>query len=122
MILIRTSVKLVVALSLASSISFADAKSDLVAEGRKVFVSKKLGNCLACHSVQGDTTIPQTGNLGPKLANMDKYPASYLFDKIWDPNKTNPTTIMPPMGRGGKINKTQINAIIAYLQETAKTK
>ncbi|MFK5882199.1 MAG: sulfur oxidation c-type cytochrome SoxX [Sulfurospirillum sp.] len=104
--------------------SAANAASNdaLIKEGRKVFVTKKLGNCLACHSVQGDPNIPQTGNIGPKLANLDTYPKAYLFDKIWDPNKTVPNTLMPPMGRNHKITKQQIDAIVVYLQATTKAK
>ena len=117
---IKTAIKIAVVSTLVSSASYASDISSAVEEGRKLFVGKKLGNCLACHSVKGDPTIPQTGNLGPKLANISAYPKSYLFDKIWDPNKTNPTTIMPPMGRGGKLNKEQIDKIIVYLQETTK--
>ncbi len=94
----------------------------LIKEGRKVFVTKKLGNCLACHSVQGDPNIPQTGDIGPKLANLDTYPKDYLFEKIWDPNKTVPDTLMPPMGRSHKITKHQIDALVAYLQATTKSK
>lgn len=108
--------------SLFSTAVLAADQNAMIKEGRKVFVTKKLGNCLACHSVQGDSSIPQTGNLGPQLANLDKYPKDYLFEKIWDPNKTNPVTIMPPMGRNDKITKEQVNAIVAYLQATTKTK
>jgi len=105
-----------------STAIFAADQSAIIKEGRKVFVTKKLGNCLACHTVQGDASIPQPGSIGPRLANLDTYPKQYLFDKIWDPNKTNPTTIMPVFGRNHKITKEQINAVIAYLQAVTKTK
>ncbi len=100
----------------------AASNDALVKEGRKVFVTKKLGNCLACHTVQNDPNIPQAGNIGPKLSNMDTYPKEYIFNKIWDPNKTNPNTVMPPQGRSHKISKHQIDALVAYLQATAKAK
>jgi len=108
--------------TLFSTAIFAANQSALIKEGRKVFVTKKLGNCLACHTVQGDPKIPQAGDIGPKLANLDKYPKAYLFEKIWDPNKTNPVTVMPPFGRNHKITKQQIHAVIAYLQAVTKTK
>ena len=108
--------------TLFSTAVFAANQSALIKEGRKVFVTKKLGNCLACHSVQGDPSVPQTGTIGPKLAHLDTYPKQYLFNKIWDPNKTNPVTVMPPFGRNHKITKQQINAVIAYLQAVTKTK
>ena len=105
----------------ASSV-FASTQDSLVAEGRKVFITKKLGNCLACHTVQNDPNIPQAGNIGPKLSNLDAYPKDYLFTKIWDPNKTVPNTIMPPQGRSHKISKHQVDALVAYLQATTKAK
>ncbi|MDX1809173.1 MAG: sulfur oxidation c-type cytochrome SoxX [Sulfurospirillaceae bacterium] len=105
-----------------STAIFAADQNAMVKEGRKVFVTKKLGNCLACHTVQGDPSIPQAGDIGPKLANLDTYPKQYLFDKIWDPNKTVPNSVMPPMGRSHKITKEQVNALVAYLQAVTKTK
>ncbi|NOX15899.1 MAG: sulfur oxidation c-type cytochrome SoxX [Epsilonproteobacteria bacterium] len=107
---------------ISASTVYATSNDALVKEGRKVFVTKKLGNCLACHAVQGDPSIPQTGDIGPKLVNLNTYPKEYLFDKIWDPNKTNKNTLMPPMGRSHKITKHQIDALVAYLQEITKAK
>jgi len=106
----------------SSSAIYAASTQSLVEEGRKVFVTKKLGNCLACHAVQGDDNIPQTGSIGPKLANLDNYPKEYLYNKIWDPNTTVSDTLMPPMGRSHKITKHQIDALVAYLQATTKAK
>ncbi len=107
---------------LGASVTYAQSQQDLVKEGRKVFVTKKLGNCLACHTVQNDPNIPQAGNIGPKLSNLDTYPKDYIFNKIWDPNKTVPNTIMPPQGRSHKISKHQVDALVAYLQATTKAK
>ncbi len=120
--LITTSVALLTSLSYASHHGEKMSKEEMMKEGRKAFTTKSLGNCLACHSVQGDEGIAQTGTLGPRLANLDQYPKEYLYDKIWDPNKSTPGTIMPPMGRNNKITKAQVNAIIVYLQETTKAK
>ncbi len=105
---------------ITTSAVYAAGNEALVKEGRKVFVTKKLGNCLACHSVKGDPGIPQTGDIGPKLSNLNAYPKSYLFEKIYDPNKTVANTLMPPMGRNHKLTKHQIDALVAYLQETTK--
>ena len=107
---------------LGTSVTYAQSQQDLIKEGRKVFVTKKLGNCLACHTVQNDPNIPQAGNIGPKLANLDTYPKDYIYNKIWDPNKTVPNTVMPPQGRSHKISKHQIDALVAYLQATTKAK
>lgn len=116
---------LITALLLSSALSLLMAESNdelkkKIAEGRKVFVTQTLGNCIGCHSVQNDP-MEQTGTLGPHLANMDLYPKEYLLEKIWDPNKTNPNTVMPPVGRNHKITKEQAEAVVAYLQATAKS-
>ena len=76
------SVKKLLAIAIMSAISTtvvnAASNEALVKEGRKVFVTKKQGNCLACHAVQGDPSIPQTGDIGPKLANLDAYPKAKI--------------------------------------------
>ncbi len=122
MINVKKLLAVVVMGAISTTVVYAAGNEALIKEGRKVFVTKKLGNCLACHSVQGDPNIPQTGDIGPKLANLDAYPKAYLFEKIWDPNKTVPDTLMPPMGRSHKITKHQIDALVAYLQATTKSK
>jgi len=123
MVSIKKIAVLATSVAFFATASYAEmSKEDMVKEGRKVFVTKKLGNCLACHAVQGDESIPQTGSLGPKLANLDSYPTDYLIEKVMDPNKTNPNTIMPPMGRNHKITKAQVEAVVVYLQETTKAK
>jgi len=108
--------------TLCVTASYASSQEDMVKEGRIVFISKHKGNCLACHTVQGDKDIPQAGSIGPKLANLDTYPKEYLFEKIWNPNKTVPDSVMPPMGKSHKITKEQVNALVAYLQAVTKTK
>lgn len=109
---------------LSTSVLAADKMDEktLVAEGKKVFVTKSLGNCLGCHSVENDPDIPQTGNIGPHLKDIGRYPKEWLFAQIWNPNQHNPNTIMPPLGRNHKITKEQIDAVITYLQVTTKTK
>lgn len=120
----KTSLLLSGLLLLGASALSAESmdKAAMVKEGKKVFVTKSLGNCLGCHSVENDPDIPQTGNIGPHLKNIDQYPKDWLYAQIWNPNQHNPTTIMPPLGRNHKISKKQIEAVIAYLQETTKTK
>ncbi len=120
--LIKKVAVVVLMTTLFSGSIYAADKAAMVKEGRKVFITKSQGNCLACHSVQGDESIPQTGTLGPRLANMDTYPKDYLIKKIMDPNITNPITIMPPLGRNHKITKAQVEAVVVYLQEITKAK
>ncbi len=122
MINVKKLLALVIVGTFSATVANAASNEALIKEGRKVFVTKKLGNCLACHAVQGDPSIPQTGTIGPKLANLDTYPKEYIFNKIWNPNKTVPDSVMPPQGKSHKISKHQIDALVAYLQATTKSK
>ena len=38
---------------LISTSGFASQNSDMVKKGEKIFNAKKVGNCLACHAVNG---------------------------------------------------------------------
>jgi L-cysteine S-thiosulfotransferase len=119
--MIKQAVATITCLALFGVNGFAQSNHEEVPKkGRALFMDKAKGNCIGCHSVQNDP-MPQTGNLGPHLANMDMYPKEYLIEKITDPNKTNPQTIMPPQGRNHKISKEEILAIVAYLRTTAKS-
>ena len=122
MINVKKLLALAIIGTFCATVANAASNEALIKEGRKVFVTKKLGNCLACHAVQGDPSIPQTGTIGPKLANLDTYPREYIFNKIWNPNKTVPDSVMPPQGKSHKISKHQIDALVAYLQATTKSK
>ncbi len=101
--------------SLLSSTSFATNNRRLVQEGKKIFLSKNLGNCLACHDIAG-INIPQAGAIGPQLKHTANYNAGYLYDKIWNPHKYNPTSIMPPFGKNAILTKHQIKAVVAFLK------
>jgi sulfur-oxidizing protein SoxX len=92
-----------------------ESNSDLVKEGRKIFMTKKLGNCLACHDVNGDK-VDGPGSFGPKLQYLSAWPEQALYDKIYDPYTTNPVSAMPPFGKNGVLNDEQIKAVVAYLK------
>ncbi len=73
--------------------------------GRKVFVNRKLGNCLACHQVSVLADEPYHGNIGPSLDGV----ASRLSEgemrlRIVDPKVINPDTIMPAFFRSTGLN------------------
>ncbi len=105
---------LAVLVMLASA--FANASnSDLVKEGEKIFNTKKLGNCFACHDVNGKN-INGPGTLGPKLQGLSMWPEEALYEKIYNPYKTNPISAMPPFGLNGVLNDHQIKAVVAYLK------
>ncbi len=99
-------------------------------KGRKVFVNRKLGNCLACHQVSALADEPYHGNVGPSLDGV----ASRLSEgemrlRIVDPKVVNPDTIMPAFFRStglhdvlekfrGKtiLTAEQVEDVIAFLK------
>ncbi len=98
------------------------------ANGKKLAISKKMGNCLACHVMP----IPEQqfhGEIGPNLSGV----ASYMSEaemrmRMVDPKVLNPDTIMPSFLKvaknrvlkkfqGKTILKAQdVEDIIAYLK------
>ncbi len=87
----------------------------LVAEGKKIFMTKKLGNCLACHDING-MNLNGPGSFGPKLQYLSAWPEKALYDKIYDPNTTNPISAMPSFGRNGWLDDKEIKALVAFLK------
>jgi len=94
---------------------FAGNNADLVKEGEKIFNTKKIGNCLACHAVNGKN-INTPGDLGPKLQGLSMWPEKALYDKVYNPYTTNPISAMPPFGLNGVLSDHQIKAVVAYLK------
>ena len=96
-------------------------------KGKKLAISRKKGNCLACHVMP----IPEQqfhGEVGPDLSGVASYKtAAELRMQIVDPKVINPDTIMPsflkvPTNRvlkkfQGKtiISDQDVEDIIAYL-------
>jgi sulfur-oxidizing protein SoxX len=99
----------------ALSVTASAGNADLVKEGEKIFNTKKLGNCLACHDVNGKK-INSPGSFGPKLQYLSAWPEQALYDKIYDPYTTNPISAMPPFGKNGWLSDAQIKALVAYLK------
>ena len=98
---------------LISTTSFAQV--DLVKQGEKIFNTKKIGNCNACHAVNGkDISMP--GSMGPKLQYLSAWPEQAIYDKIFDPYTTNPVSVMPAFGKNGWLSDAQIKALVAYLK------
>ena len=106
---------LIIASLVAFSTITSFAGNDLVKEGRKIFMTKKLGNCLACHNVNGDK-VDGPGSFGPKLQYLSSWPEKALHDKVYDPYTTNPISAMPPFGKNGVLDDKQIKAVVAYLK------
>lgn len=114
MSLIKQLLLVAAASSLMASSGMA-GESDLVKEGEKIFNTKKLGNCLACHAINGKD-ISNPGSFGPKLQYLSSWPEDALYQKIYDPYTTNPISAMPAFGKNGWLNDGQIKALVAYLK------
>jgi L-cysteine S-thiosulfotransferase len=89
----------------------------LIKEGKKIFMTKKLGNCSACHALNG-VKINAVGSLGPKLSGLKDWPAQTLYNTIYDIYAARGLKIsaMPAFGRDGWLSDQQIKALVAFLK------
>ena len=97
------------------------------ARGRDVVMGRD-GNCLLCHAVP-ETGARFMGNLGPPLSGIGvRLDAAQLKQRITDPQRLNPESIMPAYARTegltqvGKafrdkpiLTAQQIDDTVAYL-------
>lgn len=97
--------------------SSALANADLVEQGEKIFNTKNLGNCLACHAVNGKN-IDGPGSMGPKLTGLSYWDDKTLYDTVFDIYSARglTNTSMPAFGKAGWLSDTQIKAVVAYLK------
>ncbi len=93
----------------------AGGNADLVKKGEKIFITKKIGNCIACHDANGKK-LDNPGNLGPKLQGLAFWPDEALYAKVYDPYTTNPISAMPAFGKNGVLDDAEIKAVVAYLK------
>ena len=100
----------ILATALIAPLAIADAVDD----GKSIAWSRKKGNCLTCHMVEGGQ---QVGNSGPPLVQMKaRFPKrADLRAQIWDPTKRNPMTNMPPFGRNHILTEKEIDLVVDYL-------
>lgn len=104
----------VAAPALPATAAAARADDKAVARGRKIAFSRSLGNCLACHTMKGGD-VPS--DVGPELANLAaRYPDPHdLYAIIYDEQRRNPQTVMPPFGRNLILGPQQISDVVAFL-------
>ena len=98
--------------------------------GAKLVVTRKKGNCLACHKIIQLSDYPFHGNIGPELTEV----ASHMSEgemrlRLVNPKVMNPDTIMPAFYRTeglhrvmdkfkGKpvLTEQEIEDVIAFLK------
>jgi len=105
-------------------------KSGDAEKGQKWFVSRKLGNCLACHQVSSLASQPFHGEIGPSLDGVaERYTEAQLRMQVVNAKVINPDTIMPAFYRtdglhlvlkkfAGKpiLDAGQVEDVVAYLK------
>ena len=97
--------------------------------GRAIMINRKLGNCLACHSVSDMSEQQFHGKIGPALDGVaDRYSEGELRMLVVNAKQINPDTFMPAFYRAeglhmvlkkfaGKsiLSAQQVEDVIAYL-------
>ncbi|MCV6547114.1 MAG: sulfur oxidation c-type cytochrome SoxX [Cohaesibacter sp.] len=100
-----------------------------VQEGRKVFISRKLGNCLACHANEDMAKQQFHGEVGPSLDGVaDRWDEAQLRGILINSKETFEGTIMPAFYVDGGFARTkekfkgktilsaqQLEDVLAYL-------
>jgi sulfur-oxidizing protein SoxX len=109
-----TAVLLVGGMTIPLQTVSAGDEASAVEKGKKIASERKLGNCLACHLIEGNET---SGTIAPPLIGMKaRYPdKKKLHDQIWDATVANPESSMPPFGRHKILNDDQINDVVEYI-------
>ena len=96
--------------------------------GRKVVISRKKGNCLACHEMP----IPEQqfhGRISPDLADVaSRYTQAQLRMRVVDPKVINSDTIMPAFYKNAGLHRVlkgfegktilsaqEVEDVVAYL-------
>ncbi len=105
---------LIVGLGLGTSTAaIADEAADIKA-GKELAFDRKMGNCLACHQIEGGKLA---GNIGPPLVAMKaRFPdRAKLRAQIYDARKNNPNSIMPPFGPHAILSDSEIDKITTFI-------
>lgn len=104
------------ALFFCLAISDASHAAD-AANGWRVLLDQRLGNCVACHSIpneQGKKTGIQSTFAPPLDGVASRYNPETLRQWVVDARKINPETLMPPFGL--ILSPEQISDALAALQ------
>jgi len=90
------------------------ASAEVLKEGKEIAFSRKLGNCLACHHIDGGQA---GGTIGPPLIAMQVRFADKekLRAQIWDATVLNPNSAMPPFGAHHIISDEQMDKLVEFI-------
>jgi L-cysteine S-thiosulfotransferase len=98
--------------------------------GRKVFLTRTLGNCLACHQVSSLKSEEFHGEFGPSLDGVaGRYTEAQLRLIVADPKRIFDDTVMPAFYRNEGLNRVrpefagkpiltaaQVEDVVAFLE------
>jgi L-cysteine S-thiosulfotransferase len=98
--------------------------------GRKVFLTRTLGNCLACHQVSSLKSEEFHGEFGPSLDGVaSRYNQAQLRLIVADPKRVFDDTVMPAFYRNDGLSRVrpefvgksiltaaQVEDVVAYLE------
>ena len=101
--------------SLSTSVVMAkEAGISRMDEGKKLAVTRKKGNCLACHMIIGEAA---PGNIAPPLVGMKaRFPdREVLKAQIYDASKNNTGTMMPLFGRYEVLSDDELDKVVDYI-------
>jgi sulfur-oxidizing protein SoxX len=97
--------------------------------GREVVIDRDRGHCLLCHQIAQINEGFQ-GNIGPPLSDVgSRLDAALLRERLVDPTRLNPDTVMPAYYRVDNLRQVareyadqpildaqEIEDVVAYLQ------
>ncbi len=105
-----------------SSLSMAeDKKAEPAAKvekaeptGKELAFSRKKGNCLACHMIQGGE---MAGTIAPPLIAMAaRFPdKEKLRAQIFDAQVANPDSLMPPFGKHKILSEKELDKVVDFV-------
>lgn len=98
--------------------------------GKKVFLTRTLGNCLACHEVTSLKSEEFHGELGPSLDGVaSRYTEAQLRLIVADPKRVFTDTVMPAFYKNDGLRRVrpefagkpiltaaQVEDVVAFLQ------
>ncbi|CCD98185.1 putative monoheme cytochrome c sulfur oxidizing protein(SoxX) [Bradyrhizobium sp. STM 3809] len=98
--------------------------------GKNVFLTRTLGNCLACHQVSALKSEEFHGEFGPSLDGVaTRYNAAQLRLIVADPKRIFTDTVMPAFYKNDGLNRVrpefvgkpvltaaQVEDVVAYLE------